>query len=131
MSLSALTSCVVLVAIRLCVVTVLRRFPPACRFSPHLTRKNLPTPVCNNLSFAFLSHLQIVRDSSDLMRLIYQGNAVRRVAATKMNDQSSRSHSVFTIRVEQKTVTELEGGLTRELTIKAKINLGKYMSEVC
>jgi hypothetical protein len=67
--------------------------------------------------------LQIVRDSSDLMRLIYQGNAVRRVAATKMNDQSSRSHSVFTIKIEQKTVTELADGLTREQIIKAKVNL--------
>lgn len=57
------------------------------------------------------------------MRLIYQGNAVRRVAATKMNDQSSRSHSVFTIRVEQKTVSELAGGVTRETTVKAKVNL--------
>ena len=65
-----------------------------------------------------------MRDSTELMRLIYQGNAVRRVAATKMNDQSSRSHSVFTIRVEQKTDTELEGGVTREITVKAKINLG-------
>lgn len=55
------------------------------------------------------------------MRLIYQGNAVRRVAATKMNDQSSRSHSVFTIRIEQKTVTELAGGVTREQTVKAKV----------
>ena len=67
--------------------------------------------------------LQIVRDSNDLMKLIYQGNAVRRVAATKMNDSSSRSHSVFTIKVEQKTVTELPGGLTREQTVKAKVNL--------
>ena len=66
---------------------------------------------------------QIVRDSSDLMRLIYQGNAVRRVAATKINDQSSRSHSVFTIKIDQKTVTELPGGLTREQTVKAKVNL--------
>lgn len=57
------------------------------------------------------------------MRLIYQGNAVRRVAATKMNDNSSRSHSVFTIKIEQKTVTELASGVTREQTVKAKVNL--------
>eukprot|EP00428_Durinskia_dybowskii_P064440 CAMPEP_0170383522 /NCGR_PEP_ID=MMETSP0117_2-20130122/15518_1 /TAXON_ID=400756 /ORGANISM="Durinskia baltica, Strain CSIRO CS-38" /LENGTH=775 /DNA_ID=CAMNT_0010639227 /DNA_START=54 /DNA_END=2381 /DNA_ORIENTATION=+ len=65
----------------------------------------------------------IVRDSGDLMKLIYQGNAVRKVAATKMNDQSSRSHSVFTIKVEQKTVTDLTSGVTREQIVKAKINL--------
>ena len=40
-----------------------------------------------------------------------------------MNDQSSRSHSVFTIKIEQKTSTALDGGLTKELTVKAKVNL--------
>jgi hypothetical protein len=29
----------------------------------------------------------VVKDSKELLRLIYQGNAVRRVAATNMNDQ--------------------------------------------
>lgn len=65
----------------------------------------------------------VVRDSKDLLKLIYQGNAVRRVAATKMNEESSRSHSVFTIKIEQQTVTELAGGVTREQTVKAKLNL--------
>eukprot|EP01038_Epipyxis_sp_PR26KG_P015951 gene15951-21644_t len=65
----------------------------------------------------------IVRDSNDVMKLISQGNTVRRVASTNMNDQSSRSHSVFTIRIEQKNTTELPGGLTREQTIRAKVNL--------
>eukprot|EP00600_Ochromonadales_sp_CCMP1393_P008823 CAMPEP_0174954044 /NCGR_PEP_ID=MMETSP0004_2-20121128/205_1 /TAXON_ID=420556 /ORGANISM="Ochromonas sp., Strain CCMP1393" /LENGTH=787 /DNA_ID=CAMNT_0016201813 /DNA_START=43 /DNA_END=2407 /DNA_ORIENTATION=- len=81
--------------------------------------KDLLNPSTKKLKI----HEMIVRDSSDLMRLIYQGNAVRRVAATKMNDQSSRSHSVFTIKVEHKTTTELPGGVTREQTVKAKINL--------
>ena len=65
----------------------------------------------------------IVRDTKDLLRLLYQGNAVRRVAATNMNDQSSRSHSVFTIMIDQRTSTHLPGGLTKELTVKAKLNL--------
>ncbi|RYH09549.1 hypothetical protein EON65_40060 [archaeon] len=41
----------------------------------------------------------MVKDAADVIRLIYQGNAVRHVGATQMNDQSSRSHSVFTIKV--------------------------------
>jgi chromosome segregation ATPase len=45
------------------------------------------------------------------------------VAATNMNDQSSRSHSCFTIKIEKKTTTELEGGVTRENYVKAKLNL--------
>ncbi|CAE7381686.1 KRP85 [Symbiodinium microadriaticum] len=65
----------------------------------------------------------IVKDSSDLMRLIEQGNTVRRVAATQMNEQSSRSHSCFTIKVEQKLTTELSGGVTREQVVSAKLNL--------
>lgn len=65
----------------------------------------------------------IVKDASEVMRLIEQGNTVRRVAATKMNDQSSRSHSCFTIKIEQKTTTELAGGMTREKYVRAKVNL--------
>ena len=65
----------------------------------------------------------IVREPSDIMRLLEQGNTVRKVAATNMNEQSSRSHSCFTIRVEQKTVTELEGGVTRQQLLKSKLNL--------
>jgi len=65
----------------------------------------------------------IVKDAVSINRLIDQGNTVRRVAATNMNEQSSRSHSVFTIKVEQKTNTELEGGVTREQIVKAKLNL--------
>lgn len=43
------------------------------------------------------------------MRLIYQGNAVRHVGATQMNDASSRSHSVFTLKIEQRTRTTTKG----------------------
>jgi hypothetical protein len=57
------------------------------------------------------------------MRLIDQGNTVRKVAATNMNEQSSRSHSCFTLKLEQKTVTDLGGGVTREQFVRAKINL--------
>lgn len=65
----------------------------------------------------------IVKNSSDLLRLLEQGNTVRRVAATNMNEQSSRSHSCFTIKIEQKLVTELSGGVTREQVVSAKLNL--------
>eukprot|EP01042_Synura_sphagnicola_P001966 gene1966-2328_t len=65
----------------------------------------------------------IVRDAADVIRLIEQGNTVRRVAATNMNEQSSRSHSCFTIALAQKTTTELAGGITREQVVRAKINL--------
>lgn len=65
----------------------------------------------------------IVKDSNGIMKLIDQGNAVRRVAATNMNDQSSRSHSCFTIKVERKIVSELGNGVTREKSTRAKLNL--------
>ena len=65
----------------------------------------------------------IVKTPEDIMRLIEQGNTVRRVAATNMNEQSSRSHSCFTIKIEQKTTTQLEGGKERNQLVKAKLNL--------
>ena len=48
-----------------------------------------------------------MRDSQDLLRLIDQGNTVRKVAATNMNEESSRSHSCFTIKIEQMTTTDM------------------------
>lgn len=55
--------------------------------------------------------------------MIHQGNAVRKVASTNMNEQSSRSHSVLTIKIVQKTTLQLEGGVIREKLVKATINL--------
>jgi hypothetical protein len=56
----------------------------------------------------------VIKDAhsaSELMELFRQGNAERHVGATKMNAESSRSHSIFAIMVEsydsttKKTVT--------------------------
>merc|ERR1711991_1161441 len=44
----------------------------------------------------------------DIQKFIEQGNKVRTVAATKMNERSSRSHSCFTIRISQKITEELK-----------------------
>jgi hypothetical protein len=54
--------------------------------------------------------------------LRWQGQKVRHVAATAMNDRSSRSHSCFTIKIEQKTV-ERAGNKEKTTTLGAKINL--------
>merc|ERR1711965_968636 len=43
----------------------------------------------------------VVKDSEGVGRLVKQGNAIRRVAATQMNERSSRSHSVLTLLVQQ------------------------------
>lgn len=67
--------------------------------------------------------MQVVRDAAEVLRLIYQGNAVRHVGATQMNDASSRSHSVFTLKIEQKIFTTISEAKQREQMIKAKVNL--------
>eukprot|EP00945_MAST-04E_sp_MAST-4E-sp1_P005007 g5007.t1 len=61
--------------------------------------------------------------AGDIEKFIEQGNKVRTVAETKMNARSSRSHSCFTIRISQKTVEELDGGVTRESKLDSKLNL--------
>uniref|UniRef100_A0A0A0LIU9 Kinesin motor domain-containing protein n=1 Tax=Cucumis sativus TaxID=3659 RepID=A0A0A0LIU9_CUCSA len=43
-----------------------------------------------------------VRTVSDILRLLTQGSSNRKVAATNMNRESSRSHSVFTCVIESK-----------------------------
>jgi hypothetical protein len=44
----------------------------------------------------------VVTSEEEISKRMAEGNAVRHTAATKMNARSSRSHSVFTIKVEQK-----------------------------
>jgi len=64
-----------------------------------------------------------VRDAAEMLRLIEQGNAVRKVASTNMNEASSRSHSCFTISVLQKTTVSTDEGTEQETLVKAKLNL--------
>eukprot|EP00605_Chrysophyceae_sp_TOSAG23-4_P002059 GSChrysophyteH1.ASY1.ANO1.2280.1 assembled CDS len=55
----------------------------------------------------------IVKDAHSVMKLIEQGNTVRRVASTNMNDTSSRSHSVFTAKLN---LVDLAGSERAEKT---------------
>lgn len=59
----------------------------------------------------------VVKTPGDLMKLFNDGSVNRHVGATNMNDQSSRSHSVFTITVESQEFDENSG--------EAKIKVGK------
>eukprot|EP00903_Cladosiphon_okamuranus_P019220 g17674.t1 len=65
----------------------------------------------------------VVKSEADVLTLIEQGGAVRKVASTNMNERSSRSHSCFTIKVEKKTTEELKDGVTRETSLNSKLNL--------
>ncbi|OQR92364.1 kinesin-like protein [Achlya hypogyna] len=69
-----------------------------------------------------LAEVLVVREPSDVSRLIDEGNKVRQVAATQMNERSSRSHSCFTIKIGSKKIETL-GDMTRETAMNAKINL--------
>eukprot|EP00163_Fabomonas_tropica_P009886 TRINITY_DN1980_c0_g1_i1.p1 TRINITY_DN1980_c0_g1~~TRINITY_DN1980_c0_g1_i1.p1 ORF type:complete len:706 (+),score=228.59 TRINITY_DN1980_c0_g1_i1:721-2838(+) len=59
----------------------------------------------------------VVRSNEDIQRLMEQGNKMRMVAATNMNDVSSRSHACFTLKVAQRETDGDAKGL------HAKINL--------
>lgn len=65
----------------------------------------------------------IVKEAADVTRLLEQGNKVRQVAATQMNERSSRSHSCFTVKIASKRCEEVAGGVQKETTMNAKINL--------
>ncbi|CEG42212.1 kinesin-like protein [Plasmopara halstedii] len=72
----------------------------------------------------YVEHLAelVVRDPADVTRLLEQGNKVRQVAATQMNERSSRSHSCFTIKILSKR-SEMMAGVCKEICMNAKINL--------
>ena len=54
----------------------------------------------------------------ELQRLITEGNRARATAATRMNERSSRSHAVFTVRLRQQR-TAAEG----TVVLSAKVNI--------
>ena len=60
-----------------------------------------------------------VSSHAEIQTLMEQGNEMRAVASTAMNATSSRSHSIFTIKILQKQV--LGGGQQKET--RATINL--------
>jgi hypothetical protein len=79
------------------------------------------TPLCT----ARVS-VSLVRGTASLSAAAAAASAaclqVRRVAATQMNDRSSRSHSCFIIKIGQKRV-EVDGDTRRETTLSSKLNL--------
>lgn len=64
-----------------------------------------------------------VTNVEDLLRLMHAGNEGRHVAATKMNDVSSRSHAVFTIQLIQKRRSVTKSGAAKVTELRAKMNL--------
>ncbi len=54
-----------------------------------------------------------VKDSRDALALLTKGSLRRQIAATKFNDHSSRSHSVFSITVHTKETSSIGDDLLR------------------
>ncbi|KAI0831405.1 kinesin-domain-containing protein [Trametes gibbosa] len=54
-----------------------------------------------------------VKNSSDALSLLVKGSQRRQIAATKFNDHSSRSHSVFSITVHSTAASATGNGLLR------------------
>ncbi|KAF8212191.1 kinesin 2 [Mycena galopus ATCC 62051] len=61
-----------------------------------------------------------VKDSADALALLIKGSERRQIAATKFNDHSSRSHSVFSITVHVKEAGHVSGD---DLLKIGKLNL--------
>ena len=65
----------------------------------------------------------VVTEENQIVELIEQGNKVRAVAATQMNARSSRSHSCFTIKINQRRKEDLGNGEERTTKLSSKLNL--------
>ena len=65
--------------------------------------KPLPSPPLPSLPTALPFPPRLPRAGHDTNQLMRKGIENRRVAHTKMNRESSRSHSVLTLTIESKT----------------------------
>lgn len=61
-----------------------------------------------------------VKSADDVLKYLSSGNKARSVAATKMNDVSSRSHAVFTLVVKQ-VITDPFTDATEEKTARIRL----------
>lgn len=88
------------------------------------TSPERPVKYCSfTLEFCLLSYVEglaelVVRNGKDIAQLQEQGNRVRKVASTEMNQRSSRSHSVFSLHIKQRDTDGAD-----DQGLKAKINL--------
>ncbi|KAJ1566037.1 Kinesin-like protein kif3b [Nowakowskiella sp. JEL0078] len=67
----------------------------------------------------------VVKDVEEMDRLMAVGNKYRSVGATNMNEQSSRSHSIFTITIEVSETPEEGENTAKEGEEDARIRAGK------
>ncbi|TPX37660.1 hypothetical protein SmJEL517_g00434 [Synchytrium microbalum] len=65
----------------------------------------------------------VVKSVEEMDKLIDVGNSARAVAATLMNAESSRSHSIFTITVESSEEVELSNGTKEDRFVAGKLHL--------
>ena len=64
-----------------------------------------------------------VETSEDIKKLIEDGNKVRKVASTRMNENSSRSHSCLTITIFQEKKEDLDNDQVKTTKVTSKLNL--------
>ena len=88
-----------------------------CKFSLHAGLRKLTIGALKCSYVEGLAEL-VVRNGKDIAQLQEQGNRVRKVAATEMNQRSSRSHSVFTLHIKQRDTDD-----ANDQGLKAKVNL--------
>lgn len=71
--------------------------------------------VRENLNGTYIKQLSenIVTTPEEAMKLLFSGDQLKKVAETKLNDQSSRSHTVFRISVESKLIEGSAGDSIR------------------
>ena len=66
---------------------------------------------------SFIFHCLFFKEIDDLM---VEGNKSRTVASTNMNNESSRSHAVFTVIITQ-TLTDTQSGVSGEKVSKVSL----------
>lgn len=69
-----------------------------------------------------ISEVQVDSEES-MMQVMHGGNQSRHIAATNMNDRSSRSHAIFSITVIQKRMGKVKDGTVSCTELRAKVNL--------
>ena len=75
-------------------------------------------------------HEVVVDDENKIMQLMNQGNSQRTSGETKMNAKSSRSHSIFTMKIHQKDAEDESRSVFARLNLVDLAGSGKFFSKM-
>jgi kinesin family protein 23 len=98
------------------VYDLLEELPRGTGRSNQPQAKNIREDACHNMYVHFATQMEVT-SSEEAFEVFQKGQKRKRTAITKLNSESSRSHSIFTVRLVQAPIHSLRGMNRRSVCV--------------